>query len=259
MEQTAATSAKHVRRERWNLLITLKKILDLPMIILAFVWLALTVVDLTRGLSPFFSQLLIFIWIIFALHFLIEFFLAPDKVIYLKHNWLTGLSLLLPAFRILRAFRVLRYVRFLRGTLIIRILSAFNRGARALSKNLGKRGFVYVFCLTLIVILLGAAGAMSFEKGNSPYFDEYASAIWWASMMVTTMGTDYYPETAEGRLVALFLAIYGFAIFGYLTATVASLFIEKDQHSNTPAVTQQDFLKLENEIRDLKVLLEKSP
>jgi voltage-gated potassium channel len=53
-------------------------------------------------------------------------------------------------------------------------------------------------------------------------------------MMLTTMGSDYFPRTTEGRIIAWLLALYAFAIFGYITATVASLIIKVDQKQKQP-------------------------
>ena len=47
----------------------------------------------------------IVVWIIFILDFAIEFTLAPRKLRYLKSNWLTAVSLLVPALRVLRIIR----------------------------------------------------------------------------------------------------------------------------------------------------------
>lgn len=44
-------------------------------------------------------------------------------------------------------------------------------------------------------------------------------------MIMTTMGSQYWPQTAEGRVLCLFLAIYAFSVFGYVTAFLASIFI----------------------------------
>lgn len=218
-----------LRRERWYFILLLKKILDPPMTILAFVWLFLTILDLTRGLPSYLERTVFYIWMIFWIHFIVEFSLAPKKTVYIKHNWLTALSLIIPAIRSLRVFSSLKFLLLMKGTTLLRILSTLNRGMNALSKNLGKRGFKYVFLLTMIVVFLSAAGMMIFEEGHSHYFSNYSSALWWTSMMVTTMGTDYFPKSSEGRLLALLLAIYGFAIFGYVTATVATIFVAKDE------------------------------
>ena len=72
-------------------------------------------------------------------------------------------------------------------------------------------------------------------------------------MMITTMGTDFWPQTAEGRLLCLGLAIYAFAIFGYITATVASFFIEKDKKSKGEYQKILDVLEeIKIEIKSLK-------
>lgn len=220
-------SEKHLRRERWSLLVTIDKTLAVPMDILAFIWLILTIRELTTGLSEGLHNMVIGIWIIFGLDFFLEFLIAPQKLTYLKHNWLTALSLTVPAFRIFRIVKVLRYIRFVRGSSILRVLSSINRGMRTLRKSMGKRGLPYVSGITLIVISTGAAGIMYLERDYTDYFGDYVTALWWTSMMVTTMGSDYFPKSSEGRLLALLLAVYGFAIFGYVTASVASFFIDK--------------------------------
>ncbi len=47
-------------------------------------------------------------------------------------------------------------------------------------------------------------------------------------MLMTTMGSEYWPQTVEGRLLCLILSIYAFAVFGYVTATLATFFIGRD-------------------------------
>jgi voltage-gated potassium channel len=48
-------------------------------------------------------------------------------------------------------------------------------------------------------------------------------------MLLTTMGSDYWPRTAEGRLLCLLLAVYAFAVFGYVTAAIAAYFVGRDK------------------------------
>ena len=47
-------------------------------------------------------------------------------------------------------------------------------------------------------------------------------------MMITTVGSEYWPQTVERRILCLGLALYAFAVFGYLAATLSSFFIERD-------------------------------
>ena len=68
----------------------------MPMLVLAFVWLALLIAKLIWGESLLFEIIGTIIWIIFILDFAVKFVLAPHKVSYLKKNWLIALSVLIP-------------------------------------------------------------------------------------------------------------------------------------------------------------------
>ena len=54
-------------------------------------------------------------------------------------------------------------------------------------------------------------------------------------MTITTMGSEYWPQSAEGRILCLLLAIYAFAIFGYVTAAIASFLVGKENRQRPPA------------------------
>ena len=220
-----------LERERYELLQRLEDWLEAPMLILAFVWLALLAGELIWGESLSFEIIGAIIWVVFILNFAVEFILAPHKVAYLKSNWLTVISLLIPAlriFRIMRVFRLLRLARVGQGLRLFRVVSSLNRGMRALGASLGRRGFGYVVALTVMVIFAGAAGMYAFENGVPGGLNSYGEALWWTAMIMTTMGSQYWPQTFEGRLLCVFLALYAFAIFGYVTATLATFFIGRD-------------------------------
>ena len=56
---------------------------------------------------------------------------------------------------------------------------------------------------------------------------DFGDAIWWAITTMTTVGYgDRYPVTSVGRLVAFGLMIGGIALFGTVTATLASWLVE---------------------------------
>lgn len=44
----------------------------------------------------------------------------------------------------------------------------------------------------------------------------------WTAMIMTTMGSAYWPQTVEGRVLCVRPATYSFAMFGYVTATVST-------------------------------------
>lgn len=139
---------------------------------------------------------------------------------------------MLPALRIARLGRVarlLRVARAQRGVRLLRVLSSLNRGMRALSTSLSRRGFGYALALTLIVTLVGAAGMYAFERDvPGSRLTDFGAALWWTAMIITTMGSEYWPQSFEGRLLCLVLAVYAFAVFGYVTASIATYFVGRD-------------------------------
>jgi voltage-gated potassium channel len=102
---------------------------------------------------------------------------------------------------------------------------------RSLRRTMSRRGLGYVGLLTLMVTVVGAAGMNAFERheGDRAAFGSFASSLWWTAMLMTTMGPVAWPRTAEGRLLCLLLALYAFAIFGYITASLTSWFVGNDQ------------------------------
>ena len=229
-------SRQDLDQERQSLLEQLQDLLETPMIVLAFVWLALFVIEIVWGLSPFLEIAGYVIWSLFILEFALGFTVAPGKVRYLKHNVLRAVALLAPALRVLRFWRFVRLARLSRAAgvtrslRLVRVVSSLNRGMRALAASMSRRGFGYVMLLTLLVVLVGAAGIYAMERGVSGGggLPSYSDALWWTSMIMTTLGSEYWPQTASGRVLCLVLSMYAFAIFGYVTATLATFFIGSD-------------------------------
>jgi voltage-gated potassium channel len=87
--------------------------------------------------------------------------------------------------------------------------------------------------LTALVTVLGAAGIYAFERDvTSGAIDSYGTALWWTAMLMTTMGSEYWPRTGEGRILCFLLSLYAFGVFGYVTATIATFFIGRDAESS---------------------------
>jgi voltage-gated potassium channel len=193
------------------------------------------------------------IWVLFIVEFAIEFVLAPRKLVYIRTNWLTALSLVLPALRVFRMLRLFRVLRAARGLRLIRLVTSLNRGMRALGASLGRRGFGYVLALTIVVTISGAAGMYAFENNVPGGLTSYSEALWWTAMIMTTMGSAYWPGTAEGRVLCLLLALYAFGVFGYVTATLATFFIGRDAEAAEGEIAGAAALRaLREEIAELR-------
>ena len=218
---------------------------------LSAAWIALVVAELAIGDLPRTLDILIWvIWGLFVLEFAAGLLLAPDRMRYIRANWLTVLSLVLPALRILRlaaAFRFLRGARIIRSVGLLRVLTSVNRGLAALGRTARRRGVGYVVAATALVMVVGAAGMASFESpqalaeqglSQATGLADYGEALWWTAYAMTT-GAPTTPVSAEGRLLGWLLSLYGLAIFGYLTAILASHFVGRDR-ADDPAGSARD-------------------
>lgn len=248
-----ANTRSSLKRNR--LLIKIEKVLEGPMIFLGFAWLVLLIIEFINGFNSVLELISTIIWIIFICDFALKILLAPEKLLFLRKNIITAISLIIPALRLFRIFRFIRLLRIFRGTRLIKVIASLNRGMKSLNATMARRGFGYVMALTIAVILAGAAGMFAFENKA---FESYGVAIWWTTMLVITVGTDFWPQTAEGRILCTLLSLYGFAVFGYITATLASFFIGKDAQSrDTPLLGTSDIQGLQLEIKELREVIKK--
>jgi voltage-gated potassium channel len=92
-----------------------------------------------------------------------------------------------------------------------------------------QRERVFALVLALMVILLvGAVGFALVEPSEGPWYDRFGRAVWWGLVTLTTVGYgDVVPVTILGRVVGTGLMVIGFISLSLVTATVASVFIER--------------------------------
>ena len=247
------------RDRRWRTLDQLDDWLRIPMLLLSVAWLLIVVIELTAGESRLLETAGTAIWIIFIIEFAIRLTLAPDKSEFFKREWLTIIALIVPALRLVRVLAVFRAARALRGFRLVRIVGTANRSMNALRSMLHRRQFGYVALLTLLVVTLGAAGMFNFESADEVDggFRSYWHALWWTGMLVASIGTSFWPVTIEGRMLSTLLALYGLAVFGYITATFASFFIGRDaEELPLPRAERAELAAIEQELRQMRVAIE---
>lgn len=226
--------------------------IEKPLIVLSAIWLMLLVAELLGHTNRTLQVLGVAIWVVFILEFALRLALAPNKLKFLGQNVITMVALVVPAFRLFRVVRVLRFARIARGVTLVRVVAGANRSMNALRRTMGRRGLGYVLTLTVIICVLGALGMRAFEADgpNGAAFGSFGDALWWTAMILTTMGSQDWPATGEGRMLALLLSIYAFAVFGYVAATLASYFVGRDQEAGQPKA--RELADLRREIRLLR-------
>ncbi|HUG16164.1 MAG TPA: ion transporter [Thermomicrobiales bacterium] len=215
---------------RFELLGHIQALLEPLMIALGIAFLAFLFVDL-GGLvvgtphAVLLSRTMFVIWAIFLADFLLRFIVAPEKLLFLRGNWLTVLSLAIP---FLRPFRALRAIRAIRSLNLVRLLGGVNRGMRIARRVSQGHQFAYVGGLTVLVVLTGAVGVWFFDRGHpAATIDGFGSALWWSSTLITTINNEQYPVTLEARILAVLMRVYAVSVFGFITATIASYLVEQ--------------------------------
>jgi voltage-gated potassium channel len=247
---------KDAYQERLELLGRIDRWMEAPMLVLAFVWLGLLVMDFVYGPHRGLDVATTAVWLVFLLHFSVEFVLAPRKLRYLREHWLTAVSLVVPALRIARLAPLVRMLRAARGLRLIKVVGSLNRGMRALGATMARRGFGYVSVLTLLVTLVGAAGMYALEPRESMGWRSYGDALWWTAMLMTTMGSEYWPRSPEARLLCFLMSVYAFAMFGYVTATLATFFIGRDaEQDQAGRAGHEDLQAVRDELKNLRIEL----
>ncbi len=250
--------------ERETLLISLDQILDTPMVILSFIMLGLFLVEMGLDLSPGWirtiSLIQWFIWFVFTIEFMVKFAISPNKKAFLRSNWLTGLAVVLPVLRILRIARIARAARSLRA---LRFVTVGNRSIRQLGYMLGRRHLQYVFGIVVIVTMLSGAGIYFLERSvPDSNIQSFGDGLWWSSGTITTVSTQLYPISAEGRVLAVAVMIFGVVVFGYVAGSLASIFnrVDTDADAEERAAKEPDSdqcsQQLLEEIKELKEMAE---
>jgi len=89
-----------------------------------------------------------------------------------------------------------------------------------------------IVTLVLAVTLLILAGAVGFclaeGRLTGPWWRCFGLGVWWALVTLTTVGYgDVVPQTFGGRCVGVVLMLGGVLSLSLITATVASVFIER--------------------------------
>ena len=80
---------------------------------------------------------------------------------------------------------------------------------------------------TLGIALIAGIGANFLSPAG---FDSLGDALWWSVQTVTTVGYgDVVPESNGGRLIGIFVRIFGVASVSLITALVTSSFITYQQ------------------------------
>jgi len=82
--------------------------------------------------------------------------------------------------------------------------------------------------VVLALLMLTTAGAGFYWL--EPNVDSYANGVWLAFTTVATVGYgDIVPSTPASKIFAVFIVLFGYAMFSIVTANIAALFLGEDE------------------------------
>ena len=167
------------------------------------------------------------IWFIFVLDVSYRFFTSKNKLQYLKKNPLDIIAII-PFDSIFRLARLARLVRLAR-TLVI-----FKHYTGHLNGILKTNSLDKVLIFLVLVIFTSSIPIQYLE----PSINTYTDAVWWAIVTATTVGYgDISPETIVGRLIAVFLMVFGIGLLGLVTSSVATYFLKNAEKEEDTTIT----------------------
>lgn len=126
-----------------------------------------------------------------------------------------------------------RFIPLARGALAMAIVTGY------VSKNAISSLFISYIVIVIMATYFCSLIFYQREYGVNPDVDTYWTALWWAGMNLTTVGSDIAPITIAGKILAVVLPIIGMIMFPlftvYLTnyVTRASRKSSGDGHSDS--------------------------
>lgn len=185
----------------------------------------------------------------FLFDFLYRFFTTSSKSGYFwgRQGW-ADLLACAPQLRVFRLFRVVRAIRLMRRFGVKNMLNQIvnDRASSAL--------YLTVFFIILIAEIAAVTVLKAEAKNPDANLVNAGDAVWWVFVTLTTVGYgDFYPTTADGRIIGIFVMFSGTALIGVLASFLASFFL------GSPAKPEEEKLEPDDpkaKVRELKKLLE---
>jgi voltage-gated potassium channel len=93
------------------------------------------------------------------------------------------------------------------------------------------------------IVIAGLCGVAAWILSPNG-FDGLGDSLWWSLQTVTTVGYgDVVPETAGGRLIGVFVMVFGVASVSLITALVTSSFITLQERQRGGEVDRHEELR----------------
>lgn len=203
--------------------------------------------------QPQFQEIQFWICILFLADFFVELYFSPDKKHYLVTHFFFFL-VSIPYQAIISHFGwtfnheityLIGYIPLVRGGYAMAIVIGWFASNRA-------AGLFLTYLFTLISTVYFASLAFYlFEHPVNSLVVHYSDALWWASMDVTTVGSNITAVTTVGRVLSVVLAALGMMMFPIFTVYVTSLIRTHNNQTANQAIAASTVMPT-NPVKDHK-------
>lgn len=160
------------------------------------------------------------IYLIFLTDYLLRLILAKNKKVFFLNN-LIDLIAILP-------FQFLDYIEFGSVFKLIRVGTYILRLFGDITEILFTNGLIYVICVVVVIILIGAIGIYVFESSINKGIQSYGDALWVSIVTVTSVGYgDVAVLTTGGRVIACILMFTGLIFLGIVTSAISTFYLSR--------------------------------
>ena len=239
-EKLNGIKPEDTKRRKW-----LYSLLHVVVLILSIFLVISISIDTFKNIAfwkqPEFMRVQFWICIIFLVDFFVEFLLAEKKWRYLgTHIFFFIVSI--PYLALFHYFNwhfstqvtyILQYIPLVRGGYALAIVIGWFSYNRA-------TGLFFTYLFTLVATVYFASLVFFlFEHNVNNLVVDYYSALWWAAMDVTTVGSNIEAVTPIGRILSVALAALGMMMFPIFTVYITNII---QQHNQIGSEGEGDFV-----------------
>lgn len=138
-------------------------------------------------------------------------------------------------------------------------MSRYSRSMLTLKNVLKeKKEELFLVVFVVIILLIIFSSLMYFvEKDAQPdAFSSIPAAMWWGIITLTTVGYgDIFPITVLGKMLGALIAFLGIGLFALPAGILGSGLVETIQKNKKSSQSKTTEKKIDNEIEDLKRLV----
>lgn len=201
-----------------------------------------TVENISFLASPAYEQFQFWVCLLFLTDIAVEWSLSPRKWHYIAVN-IFFILISIPWINLVEYFGVhlspmgayiLRFVPMIRAGYVLAIVSGALTSNKALS-------MMAVYIIWVVVsVYFGALVFFVEEHYINPLVDTFWSALWWASLNITTVGCEIHPYTATGKALAIILSGEGLILFPVFTVYVTNAVVGRSSTSDSTSDSTPD-------------------